>query len=108
MFSVICDIKSVQPQRRVKIEATSEDLEGLLFEWLSTLLTQSEIEEMFFSKFHIDGIKKADNKLTLNGYALGEDSSVEKGNTLVKGVTYYGLKIEETEVGLSATVSLDI
>ncbi|RMF90987.1 MAG: archease [Methanobacteriota archaeon] len=108
MFSVICEIGSVRPVRTVEIACSGASLEELLYEWLSTLLTESEIEEMFFSEFHIDVIEERDNMLSLRGRALGEDATVEKGATLVKGVTYYQLKVEKRDGGYAATVSLDI
>jgi SHS2 domain-containing protein len=108
MFSVICDIDSAGREKKVKITVKAEDFEKLLYEWLSVLLTQSEIEEMFFSEFHIDGIEEGDDMLNLKGWAFGEDATVEKGGTLVKGVTYYGFKVEKRESGFVATVSLDV
>jgi SHS2 domain-containing protein len=108
MFSVICEIGSVQPEKEVAISVTGEGLEELLYEWLSRLLTESEIEEMFFAEFRVKEIYKKDGVFTLGGLALGEDATVEKGATLVKGVTYYEFKIEEKEGKLIATVTLDI
>lgn len=108
MFSVICEIDSVGHEKEVHITVAAEGLEELLFEWLSRLLTESEIEEMFFSEFRVDAIRKKGEVLTLTGRALGEDASVEKGGTLVKGVTYYRFKIEKKNDKLAATVTLDI
>jgi len=108
MFTVICDIERVEAKRRVEIEVSASNLEELLFEWLSKLLTESEIEGLFFSTFSIDGIDRGDDVLCLRGWAAGEDAEVEKGGTLVKGVTYYGLKVERSDEGYAATVSLDI
>ncbi|GBE18726.1 hypothetical protein BMS3Abin16_01332 [archaeon BMS3Abin16] len=108
MFSVICEIESVKPEKTVEITVSAEGVEELLFEWLSRLLTESEIEEIFFSEFLVDEIREKDGQHTLKGRALGEDASVEKGGTLVKGVTYYSFKIEEKEDMLVATVTLDI
>lgn len=108
MFSVICEIDSVKPEKEVEFTFSAESLEELLFEWLSRLLTESEIEEVFFSEFRVYEINKTSGQYTLNGRALGEDASVEKGATLVKGVTYYDFKIEEKEGKLIATVTLDI
>ncbi len=108
MFSVICDIDSVRPEKVVEISVTGDGLEELLFEWLSRLITESEIEEMFFSEFRVEGINKKDEAFKLKGWAFGENAAVEKGGTLVKGVTYYGFKIEKKEDKYVATVTLDI
>lgn len=108
MFSIICEVDSVKPEKKVKINVKGENLEDLLYEWLSSLLTQSEIEQMFFSEYYIEGIIEKDNVLQLKGWAMGEDATPEKGGTLVKGVTYYVFKIEKEKGLLAATVTLDI
>jgi SHS2 domain-containing protein len=109
MFSVKCNIKSVPPKKSIEITSSGSNLEELLFDWLSTLLTQSEIEAMFFSEFRVDGITRSDGgELRLSGSAVGDGATVELGETDVKGVTYYGFKIEEKDDGFMATVSLDV
>jgi SHS2 domain-containing protein len=109
MFSVKCSIKSVPPNKSIEITSSGSNLEELLFDWLSTLLTQSEIEAMFFSEFRVDGITRSDGgELRLSGSAVGDVATVELGETDVKGVTYYGFKIEEKDDGFTATVSLDV
>lgn len=108
MFSVICEIGAVRPSKKVSVLVEGEDLEDLLYGWLSALLTESEVSEMFFSEFHIDGISRSDSILSLSGWAKGEEATVEKGGTLVKGVTYYEFGIERKGDGLTATVTLDI
>jgi SHS2 domain-containing protein len=108
MFSIICEVDLVKPQKKVKINVKGENLEDLLYEWLSSLLTNSEIEEMFFSEYYIEGIIERDSVLQLKGWAKGEDATQKKGGTLVKGVTYYDFKIEKEKGLLTATVTLDI
>ena len=59
---------------------------------------------MFFSKFEIEELEK--NKI--KAVAYGEPITPEKGETVVKAVTYHKFRLEETKDGLMATVSLDI
>ncbi|MFQ6136841.1 MAG: archease [Candidatus Hydrothermarchaeales archaeon] len=107
LFSVICEIEEVEPKKRVEIEVESESLEDLLYDWLSTLLTESEINEMFFSKFDIDEME-TDARFYLRGRAHGEAMTVVKGGTLVKGVTYYKLEVRKEKDGIVGKVTLDI
>ncbi|HID94084.1 MAG TPA: archease [bacterium (Candidatus Stahlbacteria)] len=107
MFSVVCDIKRVRPLRSMRVEVSSKDEKSLLHNWLSKLLTDSEIEGLFLSKFNIHKIERNDN-LHLYATASGEEASPEKGGTVVKGVTYYGLKLEKIRSGYRAQVALDI
>lgn len=111
MFSVICEIKKVKPKTTIKIKITSESTEKLLHNWLSTLLTQSEINGLFLSQFKVDKLRvkgPASTLLCLYGTASGESISPEKSGTLVKGVTYYNFEITEVSEGHKARVTLDI
>ncbi|MDD2889668.1 MAG: archease [bacterium] len=104
MFSVICRVEKVKPTTTIKIELVSDSKEKLLYDWLSALLTQSEIHKLFLSRFKINKI----SELHLFAEASGEKISPGKGETLVKGIPYYGFKIHETDKGFSARVTLDI
>ena len=104
MFSVVCDIKHIEPKKSMKIELSSDSREDLLYDWLSKLLSQSEINNLFLSKFEVQKI----NHLKLLGIAYGEPMSQEKSGTVVKGVTYHGFSIKETSAGYKARVTLDI
>jgi SHS2 domain-containing protein len=107
MFSVICDIEKIKPEESMVIEASAEDEKKLLYEFLSTLLTESEIEGLFLSRFKIKTFSK-NNRLIVTAEASGERISPEKGGTVVKGVTYYGLMLEKTKKGYRAQVAMDI
>lgn len=107
MFSVICDIEKIKPEESLVIKASAEDEKKLLYEFLSTLLTESEIEGLFLNRFKITHIKKTDG-CTVTAEAFGEKMSPGKGGTVVKGVTYYGLKLEKTDQGYRAQVAMDI
>ncbi|MBN2536211.1 MAG: archease [Spirochaetales bacterium] len=107
MFSVICDIDKIKPEESLTIEVSAEDEKTLLYEFLSTLLTESEIKGLFLSRFRMKTERK-NNQLIMRGNAFGEKMSPEKGGTVVKGVTYYGFKLEKTENGYRAQVAMDI
>lgn len=107
MFSVVCDTKQVRPLKSMNVEVRSENEKSLLYDWLSKLLTDSEIQGLFLSKFEIHKIER-NEALHLHATASGEDISPEKGETVVKGVTYYGLELERTKAGYRAQVALDI
>jgi SHS2 domain-containing protein len=107
MFSVVCDIKRITSLKSMKVEVSSTDEKSLLYDWLSVLLTDSEIQGLFLSKFEIHKIERND-ELRLYATASGENISPEKGETVVKGVTYYGLELERTKSGYRAQVALDI
>ena len=107
MFSVICDVERVESLKELTFEVTAEDETSLLYRWLSEALTRSEIEDLFLSEFHVE-VMTSENGLWLKARALGEPASPEKGDTVVKAVTYYGLRVERDPNRYRATVSLDI
>ncbi len=106
MFDVICgtDIKA---EKSIELEVEAKDEKELLHRWLSELLTESEVSELFFGKFEVE-IVEVKGKFTLKGKAWGEEAKPGKGGTLVKAVTYYGLAVEKTKEGFKARASLDI
>lgn len=104
LFSVICYLKKVKPKTTEKFEMKGEDLESLMFNWLSGLIAIVDTEQMFFSQINVKEI--TENKLIAE--LKGEPISPEKGKTVVKAVTYYMFKLEKTKAGYKARVSLDI
>ena len=91
LFEVMCKIDQVKPLKKIPIIIEGDNLEDLLFKWLSRLIALVDIEEKFFSKFEVKKI--VNNRLT--AYVYGEEISPEKGNTVVKSVTNYGFKIQK-------------
>ncbi len=107
LFSVMCEIDEIEAKEKLVFEFESETLEDALFNFLSTLLAESEIAELFLCKFKvkINEVKGGfEGKVT----ALGESFTKEKGGTLVKGITNYKFKIELENEKYTATVVCDI
>jgi SHS2 domain-containing protein len=107
LFEVICQIEKIRSEKSISIKIEAEAPEQLLHEWLSYLLTESDVNEMFFSKFEIQVFQR-NRKLIAEGKAYGEAYSREKSGTVVKGITYYRFKVEKTEKGYTARVACDI
>lgn len=106
LMSIICKVDRVEPKEIREVELEGEDLEGLLFNWLQELILMVDIEEMFFSKFEIERIEEDGSELKARIY--GEPISPDKGETVVKALTYYKFKLEKTEDRYKATISVDI
>ncbi len=104
MFSVICDISQISTDRFIEVEVKGDSLEDLMVSWLQELIAFVDIHEMFFSRFEVE---HADEK-TIRAKIYGEPVTPEKAGVLVKGVTYYKLKVENEKGIYKATVSLDI
>ena len=104
VFSIICKIDKIKPEKTEKLEMKAENLEYLMIHWLQGLIAASEIEETFFSKFNI--LEIDENHVI--AAVSGEPITPEKGETVVKAVTYHKYKLEKTKKGYVVNISLDI
>ncbi len=104
MFTVICRVDDIKTGKKLNVEVTANDTAELMINWLQELIGLVDIESMFFSKFEI---REIDNN-HLKASVFGEDMEAERGETVVKAVTYYKYKFEKTKEGYMTRVSLDI
>jgi len=104
LSSVICDVKKVGGEKSFSVELKGDSTEEIMVNWLQEIIALVDTEEMFFSRFDI--IEISENHLKANIY--GEPISPEKAGVVVKGVTYYKLKLEKIKDVYKATISLDI
>jgi len=104
LFSVVCQIDKVKPAQKVAVEVKGKNIKELMFNWLQELISAVDVEGMFFSRFVVEKI----NDKSLKARIYGEPIAPEKGETVVKAVTYYKFNVEKTKKGYKATISLDI
>lgn len=104
LMSVMCRIKRVKPKQVLSVEIKAKDASALMFKWLQQLIALVDIEEMFFSKFVIEYISDT----LIKARVYGEMKTREKGETVVKAVTYHKYLFEKYKKGYKVTVSLDI
>lgn len=104
MFTIICKLDKIEPKEERKVEVEADGVEDLMINWLQALIAEVDIEEMFFSKFKITDITPT----SLTAFVYGESIEPEKGETLVKAVTYHQYKFEKTDDGYKVRVSFDI
>ncbi len=92
MFDQITDIKKVEPRGELKVVLSGPSREQLLVDFLQELLFLHDAEELLFSEFDV----KTDGK-TLEASVRGEkfDGSRHPKRSLVKGVTYHRLEIDD-------------
>jgi len=91
LFNVICNVKKVKDKKKVKVKVKGEDLKDLMFNWLQELIALVDIKNMFFSKFKV--LKISEKKLEAEVY--GEEITPEKGETVVKAISYYNFELEK-------------
>jgi SHS2 domain-containing protein len=105
LYSVIVNIKNVQPKEKKHIAVSAPDHELLLVEWLNALLTLSDIERMVFSKFEMI-ISGSSLQATAWGESL--DRVKHEPKVEVKGATYHLLSVKEQDGRYSAQCVVDV
>jgi len=94
MFDQITDVSKVEPKGELKVVLESDSREQLLVDFLQELLFVHDTEDLVFGEFEvrIDGRR-------LEAVVRGEkfDASRHVKRSVVKGVTYHGLKFDDDE-----------
>jgi len=104
MFSIICKLEKISGKSSLEVEVRGKSREELMINWLQELIGMVDTEGMFFSRFEILEIDEGHLVAKIHG----EEITPEKGETVVKAVTYYKFKFEKTPKGYVVRVSLDI
>lgn len=98
MFSLVSDIDSVKPEKKVDIDLVSEssNLEDMLVLWLEKLLYHFEVDEMLFSGFKVISLKKYGESYKLAASILGEKVDYRRHEIKIgiKAPTYHQLAIK--------------
>lgn len=106
LFAVVCEIDKIEIKEKISFEFHGENLEDALYNFLSNLLAESEIAELFLCKFKVK-IERTKDGFKGKVIAFGESYTKEKGGTVVKGITNYKFKVEKNGV-YKANVVCDI
>ncbi|MBN1176134.1 MAG: archease [Dehalococcoidales bacterium] len=92
MFSIIVELDGVRETESRRVELSADDVEGLLFEWLNSLLYYFDVENLLFSGF--DVLEFKDTRLVAECRGEKYDSSRHRLKTGVKSATYHLLEVD--------------
>jgi SHS2 domain-containing protein len=92
MFSVTAELDRVRETETRRFEISSNDPEGLLFEWLNSLLYYLDVDMLLFKKFEVNILPK--NRLKAVCYGEKYNQSRHRLKTGVKSATYHMLKVD--------------
>ena len=92
MFSIIAEPESVREAESRRVEVIADDIEGMLFEWLNTLLYYFDVETLLFKRFDI--IEFEDTRLVAECRGEKYDSSRHRLKTGVKSATYHLMEVD--------------
>jgi SHS2 domain-containing protein len=92
MFSIIAELDNVLEAETRRLEVSADDIEGLLFEWLNSLLYYFDVEMLLFKRF--DVIEFNDKKLVADCTGEKVDFSRHQIKIGVKSATYHMLEVD--------------
>jgi len=92
MLSIMAEHENVSEKESRRVEVKADDIEGLLFEWLNTLLYYFDVEMLLFKRFDI--IEFQDDRLVAICYGEPYDSSRHSLKMGVKSATYHQMEID--------------
>jgi len=101
MMSFLYDIDEVKIDHREKIEIEAMDLDTLMIDWLSELLTFSDTNDSAYTEFEFE--KCTDSHIVAK---VGGGPAPAKDD--IKAVTYSELDIKKKSEGYEAVVVYDI
>ena len=93
LFSIIAELKTVKEAESRRVEISEDDMEGLLFEWLNSLIYFFDVEMLLFKRFDIIEFDRCRLKAICRGEKY--DPSRHQLKTGVKSATYHMLKVNE-------------
>jgi SHS2 domain-containing protein len=105
-FEAMTDTTKVDRKKEIQLSVSADNLDDLMFSFLSELIYLKDVEKLFFSEFVIN----IDESYNLTCKAAGEiiDNDKHDLKTDVKAVTYHKLNIKKEDDGYSAHVILDL
>lgn len=92
MFSIIAQLGTVRETESHQLEVNNNDLEGLLFEWLNSLIYFFDVEMLLLKRFEISNL--TENRLKAICYGEKYDPLRHQLKTGVKSATYHMLKVD--------------
>jgi SHS2 domain-containing protein len=108
MFAVICDVGTVEPVLERKVIVESNDLPGLLHEWLAELLYLYDVYFEIYNNFEFDFSR---NGAKVKAVVRGEEADDKRHGVRgeIKNVTWCDYLVEETlDGGYFARVIFDL
>jgi len=108
MFNVLVPLNEINIELDQDIIVDVEDLDLLLYKWLSELLYLFEVENKLFSEFKIR-INREGDKYILNGILYGESvKDIHNIAIEIKAVTFHDLYVKKENDVFVCQVVLDI
>lgn len=105
MFELIADIRGRPAAGSAALEVTAESDVDLVYEALSELLYESDVEGLLFCDFDVEVIAERSLAITARGISWEDTELV---GPPIKAVTYHDIEVTETEEGWHGRVYFDV
>ena len=95
MINLVTDLNTVQEKKSFRIRVEADDLERLLYDFLSEVLYLHHVEFFLFSRFELKITRDEANLYLLEGTGTGEefDPTRQRWEEEIKAVTFHGLQV---------------
>jgi SHS2 domain-containing protein len=103
------DLKTVRPEKEIRIHAKGHDLYSLLFNWLDKVMLLLVADGIALSQFSVK-IHQHNNGYSLEGTTKGEPLDLDRHHYKVeiKAVTYHEMEIKEGKGMITVRFLLDL
>ncbi|WGI17445.1 archease [Methanonatronarchaeum sp. AMET-Sl] len=97
-FEVMMDTDLIEDIEKTEIQVVGDEIDALVYDWLSELIFLFSAENMVFNKFNVEIIEK-EKRFQLDAVVWGEKIDMEKHqiHTEVKAPTYHGLSVKKND-----------
>lgn len=108
-MNLITDIDEIKPNLTLDVSITSEDLYGLLYDWITEVLIMLYSDSFIASKYNIT-ITQNNSEYELNAKIVGDtyNTNIYNYKTEVKAITYHLMKISKKDNNIQLKFILDI
>lgn len=106
-FEVMVETKGIRPTLKEEVKIKDQDLDDLLFDFLSELIYLKDTQKIFFSKFDLKITKNKEYLLAGTLWGDNIDYSKQEIRQDVKAVTYHLLEVKKIGESWRAKVILD-
>ena len=105
MFELMADMGPCSETTAVEFEVSANTDDELVYEALSELLYQSDVEDLLFCDIDIEVIGERSLAITARGI---QTKDAEVAGPPIKAVTYHDIEVSETEDGWHGRIYFDV
>lgn len=106
LMALAYELEAVEEREQREIEAEGEEIEWLLYDWLSAILAASDAERFVFKRFAVTAFDGGRARGT--GWGEPFNKQRHRARTYIKAVTLHQFQVKQDENGWTARVYLDV